>query len=206
MKIYIIDTGSANLNSVVQAFKRLGYDAVVSSDISAMNDADRLVLPGVGTACAVMDGVEKYALRDFILNTKKPLLGICLGMQIQGTSSSEVPLNSSDDVITCLDIVKAGVTKLPDTGLRLPHMGWNTVTHTDHPLFDGIRQDAYFYFDHSFAMNVGDFTIGSTEYGVKFSSAIAHENFMGVQFHPEKSSQAGEKLLNNFINNFQEQL
>ena len=151
MKIYIIDTGSANLNSVVQAFKRLGYDAVVSSDISAMNDADRLVLPGVGTACAVMDGVEKYALRDFILNTKKPLLGICLGMQIQGTSSSEVPLNSSDDVITCLDIVKAGVTKLPDTGLRLPHMGWNTVTHTDHPLFDGIRQDAYFYFDHSFA-------------------------------------------------------
>jgi glutamine amidotransferase len=111
-------------------------------------------------------------------------------------------LNSSDDVITCLDIVKAGVTKLPDTGLRLPHMGWNTVTHTDHPLFDGIRQDAYFYFDHSFAMNVGDFTIGSTEYGVKFSSAIAHENFMGVQFHPEKSSQAGEKLLNNFINNF----
>ena len=168
----------------------------------AMNDADRLVLPGVGTACAVMDGVEKYALRDFILNTKKPLLGICLGMQIQGTSSSEVPLNSSDDVITCLDIVKAGVTKLPDTGLRLPHMGWNTVTHTDHPLFDGIRQDAYFYFDHSFAMNVGDFTIGSTEYGVKFSSAIAHENFMGVQFHPEKSSQAGEKLLNNFINNF----
>ena len=98
--------------------------------------------------------------------------------------------------------VPSHVVKIPDTGLRLPHMGWNTVHHTDHPLFDGIKQDAYFYFDHSFAMQVGQYTIGTTEYGVPFSSAIGRDNFMGVQFHPEKSSQAGEKLLNNFINNF----
>ena len=149
-----------------------------------------------------MDGIEKFKLYDFILNTKKPLLGICLGMQIQATDSSEVPLNVAGEVIKCLDIVPSHVVKIPDTGLRLPHMGWNTVHHTDHPLFDGIKQDAYFYFDHSFAMQVGQYTIGTTEYGVPFSSAIGRDNFMGVQFHPEKSSQAGEKLLSNFINNF----
>ncbi len=201
MKIYIIDTGSANLNSVVQAFRRIGQDAVVSSDIAEISSADRLILPGVGTACAVMQGIEKYKLRDFILDTKKPLLGICLGMQIQAKDSTEVPLNT-DSVIECLGIVDSHVVKLEDKGLRLPHMGWNTVTHTDHPLFEGIKQNAFFYFDHSFAMQTGDYTIGTTEYGVPFSSAIAHDNFMGVQFHPEKSSEAGERLLKNFINNF----
>lgn len=201
MKISIIDTGSANLNSVVQAFKRIGYEALVSSEISELKNADRLVLPGVGTANAVMEGINKYKLRDFILETKKPLLGICLGMQIQATDSEEVPLGQ-DSVIDCLDIVKSRVVKLKCDGLRLPHMGWNTVNHTDHPLFSEIKQDAYFYFDHSFAMQTGDYTIGKTTYGTEFSSAIAKDNFMGVQFHPEKSSAAGEQLLTNFIKNF----
>ena len=201
MKISIIDTGSANLNSVVQAFKRIGYEAIVSSEISELKNADRLVLPGVGTAAAVMDGINKYKLRDFILETQKPLLGICLGMQIQATDSEEVPLGQ-DSVIECLDIVKARCVKLKCDGLRLPHMGWNTVNHTDHPLFSDIKQDAFFYFDHSFAMQTGDYTIGKTTYGTEFSSAIAKDNFMGVQFHPEKSSAAGEQLLTNFIKNF----
>ena len=201
MKISIIDTGSANLNSVVQAFKRIGYEAVISSEIADLKNADRLVLPGVGTAGAVMDGINKFKLRDFILETKKPLLGICLGMQIQATDSEEVPLGQ-DSVIDCLDIVKSHVVKLKCDGLRLPHMGWNTVSHTDHPLFADIRQNAYFYFDHSFAMQTGDYTIGKTTYGTEFSSAIAKDNFMGVQFHPEKSSAAGEQLLTNFIKNF----
>ena len=201
MKISIIDTGSANLNSVVQAFKRIGFEAVVSSEISELEKADRLVLPGVGTANAVMEGINRYKLRDFILETKKPLLGICLGMQIQATDSEEVPLGQ-DSVIGCLDIVKSHVVKLKCDGLRLPHMGWNTVNHNDHPLFADIKQDAYFYFDHSFAMQTGDYTIGKTTYGTEFSSAIAKDNFMGVQFHPEKSSAAGEQLLTNFIKNF----
>lgn len=201
MKISIIDTGSANLNSVVQAFKRIGYEAIVSSEISELQNADRLVLPGVGTAAAVMDGINKYKLRDFILETQKPLLGICLGMQIQATDSEEVPLGQ-DSVIECLDIVKARCVKLKCDGLRLPHMGWNTVNHTHYPLFSDIKQDAFFYFDHSFAMQTGDYTIGKTTYGTEFSSAIAKDNFMGVQFHPEKSSAAGEQLLTNFIKNF----
>ncbi len=202
VKIYIINTGSANLNSVVQAFKRLGYKAIVSSDVSEMAAADRLVLPGVGTAGAVMAGVEKYQLADFIVNTKKPLLGICLGMQIQAEDSQEVTLGLEGTVTKCLGIVEGHVKLIPDTGLRLPHMGWNTVNHTDHPLFDNIKQNAYFYFDHSFALEMGSNTIGTTDYGVPFSCAIGKDNFMGVQFHPEKSSANGEQLLKNFIKNF----
>lgn len=201
MKISIINTGSANLNSVVQAFKRIGYEALITSDLADLEKADRLVLPGVGTAGAVMAGINRYKLRDFILNTQKPLLGICLGMQIQATDSEEVPLGENS-VIECLDIVKSHVVKLKCDGLRLPHMGWNTVTNNGHPLFADIKQDAYFYFDHSFAMQTGEYTIGKTTYGTDFSSAIAKDNFMGVQFHPEKSSAAGEQLLTNFIKNF----
>ena len=203
MKIYIINTGSANLNSVYQAFKRLGYEATISNDVEQMKDADRLVLPGVGAAISAMNGLRDNKLVDFVLNNQKPLLGICLGMQIQATDSTEVPLESNAKTIDCLGIVKNHVANLPEnTDLRMPHMGWNTVHHTDHPLFDGIKQDSFFYFDHSFAMDLSEDTIGVTDYGTKFSSAIAHNNFMGVQFHPEKSSANGEKLLTNFIQNF----
>ena len=203
MKIYIINTGSANLNSVYQAFKRLGYEATISNDVEQMKDADRLVLPGVGAAISAMNGLRDNKLVDFVLNNQKPLLGICLGMQIQATDSTEVPLESNAKTIDCLGIVKNHVVHLPEnTELRMPHMGWNTVHNTDHPLFDGIKQDSFFYFDHSFAMDLSEDTIGVTDYGTKFSSAIAHNNFMGVQFHPEKSSANGEKLLTNFIQNF----
>lgn len=202
MSIAIIDTGSANLNSVFQAFKRLGYEATISSNIEEIDKASHLVLPGVGTACAVMDGVLKYGLKDYILNNKKPLLGICLGMQILATSSEEVPLNAQEKEILSLDLIHAKVKKLQSNNLRLPHMGWNTVHHTDHPLFEGIKQDAYFYFDHSFAMELNENAIGISDYGQKFAAAVAIDNFMGVQFHPEKSSAAGERLLSNFINNF----
>lgn len=204
MRLFIIDTGSANLNSVKQAFKRIGADALISSDVTELKTADKLVLPGVGTACAVMEGIDKYNLASFILENKKPLLGICLGMQILGTHSEETPLGSDEnDVIKCLSIIDGSVHKMKgDNSLRMPHMGWNTVNHTDHPLFDGIKQDAYFYFDHSFAMNEGSFTIGKTTYGETFSCAVAKDNFMGVQFHPEKSSHAGSRLLENFVKNF----
>ena len=200
MKLCILDTKSANLNSVVQAIKRLGIDPVISADINTLNQADKLILPGVGTALAVMSGINDGNLYDFILNTKKPLLGICLGMQVLGAASAEVPLNSGLKEIETLKIVPEKVKKLHGDNIILPHMGWNTVTHTDHPLFAGIKQNAYFYFVHSFAMDVGDYTIGTCEYGVRFTAALCRDNFMGVQFHPEKSGSVGAKLLNNFIN------
>lgn len=202
MQVAIIDTGSANLNSVVQALKRLGADPVISSDLNVLGEAGHLIFPGVGAAAAVMEGVASRHLKDFILQTKKPLLGICLGMQVLGESSTEVPLGSDADAIETLGIVSGRVKKLKAEGLRLPHMGWNTVKHGDHPLFEGIRDGAFFYFDHSFAMELGDFTIGETSYGESFSSAVAKDNFMGVQFHPEKSGKVGAKLLHNFLNNF----
>ena len=200
MKLCILDTKSANLNSVVQAIKRLGIDPVITADINTLNQADKLILPGVGTALAVMSGINDGNLYDFILNTKKPLLGICLGMQVLGAASVEVPLNSGLKEIETLKIVPEKVKKLHGDNIILPHMGWNTVTHTDHPLFAGIKQNAYFYFVHSFAMDVGDYTIGTCEYGVRFTAALCRDNFMGVQFHPEKSGSVGAKLLNNFIN------
>ncbi|WP_303962272.1 imidazole glycerol phosphate synthase subunit HisH [Succinatimonas hippei] len=200
MKLCILDTKSANLNSVVQAIKRLGIDPVITADINTLNQADKLILPGVGTALAVMSGINDGNLYDFILNTKKPLLGICLGMQVLGAASAEVPLNSGLKEIETLKIVPEKVKKLHGDNIILPHMGWNTVTHTDHPLFAGIKQNAYFYFVHSFAMDVGDYTIGTCEYGVRFTAALCRDNFMGVQFHPEKSGSVGAKLLNNFIN------
>lgn len=200
MKLCILDTKSANLNSVVQAIKRLGIDPVITADTNTLNQADKLILPGVGTALAVMSGINDGNLYDFILNTKKPLLGICLGMQVLGAASAEVPLNSGLKEIETLKIVPEKVKKLHGDNIILPHMGWNTVTHTDHPLFAGIKQNAYFYFVHSFAMDVGDYTIGTCEYGVRFTAALCRDNFMGVQFHPEKSGSVGAKLLNNFIN------
>ena len=200
MKLCILDTKSANLNSVVQAIKRLGIDPVITADTNTLNQADKLILPGVGTALAVMSGINDGNLYDFILNTKKPLLGICLGMQVLGSASAEVPLNSGLKEIETLKIVPEKVKKLHGDNIILPHMGWNTVTHTDHPLFAGIKQNAYFYFVHSFAMDVGDYTIGTCEYGVRFTAALCRDNFMGVQFHPEKSGSVGAKLLNNFIN------
>lgn len=202
MQVAIIDTGSANLNSVVQALKRLDTDPVISSDLAVLGQASHLIFPGVGAAAAVMEGVNSRQLRDFIVSTKKPLLGICLGMQVLGVSSTEVPLGSSEESIKTLGLVSGRVMRLKAEGLRLPHMGWNTVSHGDHPLFEGIRDEAFFYFDHSFAMERGDFTIGATTYGQTFSSAVARDNFMGVQFHPEKSGKAGARLLRNFLNNF----
>ena len=202
MRICIIDTGSANLNSVNQALVRLNLTPVISSDLAELKQADRLILPGVGTAGNCMAGVQRNGLTDFIKETTTPLLGICLGMQILATDSTEADLSAADDSIQTLDIIKGHVVKLNSDGLRLPHMGWNTVRHTDHPLFDGIKQDAYFYFDHSFALECGDYSIGITNYGSDFTAALVSQNFMGVQFHPEKSGTVGSRLLENFIHNF----
>ena len=133
--VMIIDTGSANLNSVLQAFKRLEVDVKISSEIAVLQKADHLIFPGVGAAQDVMDGIYERRLFDFITENKKPLLGICLGMQVLASSSEEVRLGSNQDLVKTLGILKERVLKLKAQDLRLPHMGWNTVHHVDHPLF-----------------------------------------------------------------------
>ncbi len=194
MDVVILDTGCANLFSVKAAVKRLGYDPVVSRDSDIVLQADKLFLPGVGTAQAAMDQIIERDLVDLIKACTQPVLGICLGMQLLASSSEE------SGGINTLGIVDQTVIKMPERGMPLPHMGWNQVTaKAGHHLFRGIDDNAYFYFVHSYAMPVCENTIAQTQYGDAFTAAVEKDNFFGVQFHPERSGAAGAQLLKNFL-------
>ena len=178
MNVVILDTGCANLNSVKSAIARHGYEPKVSRDPDVVLLADKLFLPGVGTAQAAMDQVRERELFDLIKACTQPVLGICLGMQLLGRRSEES--NGVD--------------------LPLPHMGWNRVyPQAGNRLFQGIEDGAYFYFVHSYAMPVNPWTIAQCNYGEPFTAAVQKDNFYGVQFHPERSGAAGAKLLKNFL-------
>ncbi|MBE2893474.1 imidazole glycerol phosphate synthase subunit HisH [Spirabiliibacterium falconis] len=192
-KLIIIDTGCANLSSVKFAFDRLGIAAEISHDLNAIRSADKLLLPGVGTANAAMANLRDRDLIDTIQSLTQPVLGICLGMQLMTDFSVE-------GNVAALGVIGGQTEKLPDYGLPLPHMGWNKVRfEADHPLFDGLAQDSYFYFVHSFAVRPNKHTIATCDYGEPFSAAIGQGNFYGVQFHPERSGKAGAQLLRNFV-------
>lgn len=198
-KVVIIDTGCANVSSVKFAIERLGYPVTISKDPEIVLAADKLFLPGVGTASEAMKNLEQRNLIELVKQVEKPLLGICLGMQLLGKLSEEKGQQGKQEV-TCLGLCD-GEVRLMDTGdLPLPHMGWNTVQAVDdHPLFRDISKDSYFYFVHSYAMPTGDYTIAGCEYGKPFSAAVQSGNYYGVQFHPERSSKAGSKLIQNFL-------
>jgi glutamine amidotransferase len=194
MNVVILDTGCANLSSVNYAIQRLGYQPVVSRDADVVLRADKLFLPGVGTAQAAMDQLEQRDLIDLIKACTQPVLGICLGMQLLASSSEE------NGGVPTLGIIDTPVIKMEDRGLPLPHMGWNQVTaNADSHLFRGIADDAYFYFVHGYAMPVCANTIAQGHYGEPFTAAVAKDNFFGVQFHPERSGAAGAQLLKNFL-------
>lgn len=199
-KIVIIDTGCANVSSVKFAIERLGCDVVVSKDPQVVLAADKLFLPGVGTASEAMKNLAERDLIELVKQVEKPLLGICLGMQLLGQFSKEKG-QKANDIVACLGLCEGEVHLLETGDLPLPHMGWNTVTSLpEHPLFKDIEEGEYFYFVHSFAMPVGDYTIAQCEYGQPFTAAVQSENYYGVQFHPERSSKAGSKLIENFLN------
>lgn len=191
--IVIIDTGCANLSSVKFAFERLGYKAEISQDLNQIKQADKLLLPGVGTAKAAMLNLANRNLIDTIKQLTQPVLGICLGMQLLAQFSQE------GDVAT-LGVMSGKTEKLPDKGLPLPHMGWNQVKFAENePLFSDIPVDSYFYFVHSFAVLPNEHTIATCDYAVPFSAALRKGNFYGVQFHPERSGKVGSQLLRNFV-------
>lgn len=193
--LIIINTHCANLSSVKFAFDRLGYHAEITDNIEQIQSADKLILPGVGTANAAMKNLSELGLIDTIRNLKQPVLGICLGMQLMTGYSEE-------GNVELLKLMSGKTEKLPACDLPLPHMGWNKVHYAaDHPLFAGIEQDSYFYFVHSYGVLPNPHTIATCDYGVLFSAVIQHRNFYGVQFHPERSGKAGEKLLRNFVEN-----
>ncbi|PSV99230.1 imidazole glycerol phosphate synthase subunit HisH [Photobacterium iliopiscarium] len=205
-RVVIIDTGCANVSSVRFAIERLGYQVQISKDPQVVLAADKLFLPGVGTASEAMHNLEQRDLVSLVKQVTKPLLGICLGMQLLGKESQEHSQNGND-IIPCLALCDASVEKIQAEGLPLPHMGWNTITPEDnHPLFKDIPAGSYFYFVHSYAMPVFDHrdnqsgaTIATTEYGQPFTAAVQNGNYYGVQFHPERSSKAGAQLIKNFL-------
>ena len=194
--IVIVNTGCANISSVKFAVERLGKHVTVSDDIQVIQKADKVFLPGVGSANAAMASIGEKQLVSCIQGLTQPVLGICLGMQLM-VEKSEESLSGST---ACLGLIPGQVKRMQVGDLRLPHMGWNTVTPIgDAPLFKGIDSGSYFYFVHSYAVAVSEFTMASCQYAMDFSAAIHKDNFFGVQFHPERSSDAGAQLLKNFI-------
>ncbi|WP_028388691.1 imidazole glycerol phosphate synthase subunit HisH [Legionella fairfieldensis] len=192
--IVIVDSGGANLASISNAIVRLGKKVTVSGAMKDIDQASHIILPGVGSAETVMTRLNTLGLVDALKATTKPVLGICVGMQILFEFSEE-------ETTTCLGILKGTVKKLSSAAnCRLPHMGWNTIKIcASSVLMQGIPQEAYVYYVHNFAVPVSGNTIAETEYGFSFSAAVQHRNFMGVQFHPERSGTTGSQLLKNFL-------
>ena len=201
-KLVIIDTGCANLASVRMAFERLGVQPLVSSKAADIEGADKLILPGVGTAVAAMKNLNERNLVPLIRAARQPLLGFCLGMQMLAQASEENMSADGDSgqLIDCLGIVPGRIRLMEVGNLRLPHMGWNQIEHDEtHPLLRGIRSGSYFYFVHSYALEVTEATLATCDYGQPFTAIVGRDNFFGAQFHPERSGSAGARLLQNFL-------
>ena len=194
--IAIIDYDTGNLRSVCNALDRIGTEYVLTDDPEVIVKAGRVLLPGVGEASSAMRKLQERGLCDVIKSLKVPVLGICIGMQLMCRHSDEGDVD-------CLGIFDADVQKFlaaPSAGVKVPHMGWNTITGLETGLFDGLSDGEFVYFVHSFAASVCDDTIAVSENGRKFSAAMRRDNFYGVQFHPEKSGEVGEMILRNFMN------
>lgn len=191
MKIVIIDYGAGNVFSVKTAFKRLGYETIVSGDINEIQSADRVIFPGVGQASAAMAQLKESGLDKLIPQLRMPVLGVCLGMQLMCRFSEE-------DNTDGLGIFPLPVKKMQGD-FKIPHMGWNNICDLKDGLLQEIREEERMYFVHSYYVPDNEYCIARCDYHGVFAAAIRKDNFWGCQFHPEKSSAAGERLLKNFL-------
>ncbi len=190
----IIDSGGANLASLQFAFERLGARTHVTTDPQAIAAADRVILPGVGSAKDAMQRLRKSSLAAVLPTLTQPVLGICLGMQLLFRHSEE---GSTD----CLGILPDTVRRLePAPGRPVPHMGWNQIVAArQDPLLEGIANDEYVYFVHSYAVALSSLTLATADYGIPVSAVVRQGNFWGTQFHPERSAETGARILANFL-------
>jgi glutamine amidotransferase len=190
----VIDSGGANLSSVLFALERLNVPATVTTNPGEVQAARRVILPGVGAAADVMQRLHATGMSAVLPKLKQPVLGICVGMQVLFESSEEGP-------VTCLGILPGTVRRLQaQAGRPVPHMGWNTlVTLREDPLLAGITAQDYVYFVHSYAAPVSDVTLARTDYGTEVAAVVRRDNFWGVQFHPERSALVGSRVLANFL-------
>jgi glutamine amidotransferase len=197
--VVVIDSGGANLASLLFALQRLGAKAEVSTDPARIRAATHVLLPGVGAAHDAMARLHAKDLDTLVPSLAQPVLGICLGMQLLFEASEEAAPGTGET--PALGIVPGKVVRMPASPQHpVPHMGWNQLELLrEDPLFDGIAAGDYVYFVHSYAAPVGTHTLAACEYGGRFTAAVAHRNFRGVQFHPERSAAVGARLLANFI-------
>lgn len=191
MKIVIIDYGAGNIQSIKFAIDRLGYKAILSSNIEEIKDADKVIFPGVGEASNAMKMLKASGLDHIIPELKQPVLGICLGMQLLCSFSEEGNTKG-------LDVFDIDVKKFPK-GKKIPQIGWNQIADLKGDLFEKIDENEYMYLVHSYYVPLNNDAIATTEYGFKYATGLQKNNFYGVQFHPEKSSKAGEQILSNFL-------
>ncbi|MBC7000174.1 imidazole glycerol phosphate synthase subunit HisH [Cytophaga sp. FL35] len=191
MKIVIINYGAGNIQSIKFAIQRLGHTAVLSDDPEEINSADRVIFPGVGEASSAMKMLNSSGLQALIPELKQPVLGICLGMQLMCNKSEEG--NTSGLGIFDVDVIRFS------KNVKVPQIGWNQITSLKSGLFDKVNDKEHIYLVHSFYAPLCDETIATSEYDVAYSAALKKDNFYGVQFHPEKSSEVGEQILKNFL-------
>ncbi|MCF6269344.1 MAG: imidazole glycerol phosphate synthase subunit HisH [Melioribacteraceae bacterium] len=190
-KIVIIKYNAGNVYSVSSALKRLGYDAVITSDLKEIKSADKVIFPGVGEASSAMEYLKQTKLDKVIPQLKQPFLGVCLGLQLLCNYSEERETK-------CLSIFDEDVKRFPPKE-KVPHMGWNSIKFSDSKLFINVPNESFVYFVHSYFAGLSDNTIAETNYILPFSSALQKDNFYALQFHPEKSGKVGEQILKNFI-------
>jgi glutamine amidotransferase len=191
MRVTLLDYGAGNIQSVQFAFERLGITAVLSNDKEQILASDKVIFPGVGQASQAMKQLKTTGLDLLIPELKQDVLGICLGMQLLCKFTEEGQTKG-------LGVFDVGIKKF-ETNVKVPHMGWNLIENLKSNLFEGLKAPTYMYSVHSYYAPKCDFTISTSNYDVEFSSAIQKDNFYGVQFHPEKSSQDGAIILENFL-------
>lgn len=192
MKVVIIKYNAGNIRSVSFALERINIQPIITDNIEEILSADKVIFPGVGEASSAMEYLRELKLDEIICSLKQPVLGICLGLQLMCNSSEE-------GNTTCLGIFDQKIKKFKSAQYKVPQIGWNNIFDLKTNLFNGIKEQEYQYFVHGFYAELGENTIASTNYEINYSSALQKNNFYGVQFHPEKSGNVGQKILQNFI-------